>query len=261
MFNKKAADFSGFFVTGGRRGTIQYMEELTPQVNLKSAPVITRVGGEQTPVIVIDDFLLNVSDVVNHACRNVDFEIDRISKYPGVRAALPKQHVIAVLNPLLPMLYSVYGIPKERRPRPKNQVYSLVSFAAEDLQPKQRVPHADSSNPYYFPITHYLNDGKHGGTGIFRHIPTGFENITTGRLDEYVRSADGFIAKHGDSLTGYITASNEHYELVHVVDYKPNRVVIYPGSLLHSGMIEPATDISPDPETGRLTANIFVNFE
>jgi hypothetical protein len=55
--------------------------------------------------------------------------------------------------------------------------------------------------------------------------------------------------------------SDAHFTLYHAVDYRANRLVIYPGSLLHSGLIDPAHDIDDDPETGRLTANIFVDFE
>jgi hypothetical protein len=29
---------------------------------------------------------------------------------------------------------------------------------------------------------------------------------------------------------------------------------------LHSGLVDPAVDINPDPRAGRLTANIFVDF-
>ena len=38
----------------------------------------------------------------------------------------------------------------------------------------------------------------------------------------------------------------------------PDRLVIYQGSLLHSGIIPPGMSFSADPREGRLTANIFV---
>jgi hypothetical protein len=37
-----------------------------------------------------------------------------------------------------------------------------------------------------------------------------------------------------------------------------DRIVIYQGSLLHSGIIPPGMNFSADPREGRLTANIFV---
>jgi hypothetical protein len=35
-------------------------------------------------------------------------------------------------------------------------------------------------------------------------------------------------------------------------------LIIYQGSLLHSGIIPPGMPFSSDPEVGRLTANLFV---
>jgi hypothetical protein len=57
-----------------------------------------------------------------------------------------------------------------------------------------------------------------------------------------------------------VKGSNDEYELYHRIEYRPNRLVVYPGCLLHSGLVNPAVDINPDPRTGRLTANIFVDF-
>ena len=49
-------------------------------------------------------------------------------------------------------------------------------------------------------------------------------------------------------------------ELIGEVEYRPNRMVIYPGNLLHSGLIQPDRDINDDPASGRLTANLFLYF-
>ena len=38
----------------------------------------------------------------------------------------------------------------------------------------------------------------------------------------------------------------------------PDRLIIYQGSLLHSGIIPAGMNFSPDPREGRLTANFFV---
>ena len=43
-----------------------------------------------------------------------------------------------------------------------------------------------------------------------------------------------------------------------MVEAKADRVVIYQGSLLHSGIIPPDMPLSDDPRVGRLTANLFV---
>lgn len=136
-----------------------------------------------------------------------------------------------------------------------------MSTPPDELRPLQRVPHFDCNRAYYFAITHFLHDGTHGGTGLYRHNPTGFENITEDRLEEYIRGGEEYLQAHGDPRPEYFSKSDDHFELFESIDYKPNRLVVYPGTLLHSGLIDPATDIDPDPKTGRLTANIFVEFQ
>jgi hypothetical protein len=49
--------------------------------------------------------------------------------------------------------------------------------------------------------------------------------------------------------------------LYHQIEYRPNRLVIYPGNLLHSTIVNPQTDIDANPSSGRLTTNIFINFQ
>ena len=72
-----------------------------------------------------------------------------------------------------------------------------------------------------FAILHYLNEGDFGGTGFYRHIPSGFENITGDRKPIYLQSAQQFMDTNGQSEQRYFTESTDHYELIHKVDYKP----------------------------------------
>ena len=65
---------------------------------------------------------------------------------------------------------------------------------------------------------------------------------------------------HGLPAAGYITSSTDHYEIIDEFEYRTNRLVIYPGNLLHSGLVRPDRDINPDPSRGRLTANLFIDF-
>jgi hypothetical protein len=58
--------------------------------------------------------------------------------------------------------------------------------------------------------------------------------------------------------SGYILGSNPHYEQIGAVEAVPDRLIIYQGSLLHSGIIPSGMNRSSDPREGRLTANFFV---
>lgn len=237
------------------------MQEATFQVNRHSKLQVKTVGEEQTPVIIIDDFALDTSSIIDYACDAASFSEDATAAYPGVRAPLARRHVISELDALYPLLCRVFAVPGGLNMRPINAVFSLITTREEDLRILQRVPHIDSSKPYYIAITHYLGRGEFGGTGLYRHRPTGFETITEGRLDAYIKAGDAFLAEHGDPEQQYFGTSDDHYELFDRIEYKPNRLVAYPGYLLHSGLVDSARDINPDPRTGRLTANVFVDFE
>ena len=237
------------------------MQEANFRVNPQSSPQVYAVGKERALVIVIDDFAVDTGAVIDHACQTVEFGADGATAYPGVRAPLTRSHVVAELNVLYPLLRKVYSIPEHLVMRPANTVYSLVATPERELKIHQRVPHYDSNRPYYFAITHYLSAGEFGGTGLYRHRPTGFESVVGARLDRYIETRDAFFAEHGEPPQRYFGDSDAHYELYDRIDYMPNRLVAYSGSLLHSGLVDPARDVNPDPRTGRLTSNIFVDFQ
>ncbi|QJR80664.1 hypothetical protein CA267_007655 [Alteromonas pelagimontana] len=220
---------------------------------------IIRVGKEQTPVMVIDDFLLDTKDVIANACEFGQFT--RASTYyPGNRANLPRSYVIKVLQSIYLQICELYKIPEALNLKPQATTYSLITHQPEELHVLQRIPHFDSTNPYYFAVLHYLSDRCHGDTGFFRHRPTGFESITASRESVYLDSTKEHFMKFGEPLPAYCTETNDHYELYDKIEYKPNRLAIYPGNLLHSTLVNTDTDIDDNPATGRLTANIFIDF-
>ncbi|MEP1384453.1 MAG: DUF6445 family protein [Paraglaciecola sp.] len=232
------------------------------QVNSSSTPVIRKIGVEQTPIIVIDDFAIDLDEIKSMAYHSQEFtQVERgQSMYPGVRVKLPKEYVVDVLTPLQSLIRQTYTIPPILRMKPMLYVYSLVSTQPKDLTLLQRMPHFDTFRPYYFAALHYLNDAPFGATAFFRHKPTGFEKITPDREQTYYQSAKQFVHENGEPPQEYFVNSNDHFECYDKVEYKPNRLVLYPGCLLHSILIDKDTDIDPNPKTGRLTANVFLEF-
>jgi len=237
------------------------MTDLGFQLNSDSSLRVFYAGKEKTAVAVIEDFAADTQGLIDHACDSVEFDTDTTSAYPGVRAKPTRDYVVQVMSACVPLLYRLYSVPTTMRARLKRAYYSLVATAPEELRTLQRIPHFDGSAEYYFAVTHYLSPGQFGGTGLFRHKPTGFENITTARLDDYIKAGDEFIEKHGEPAAEYINASNDHFELYEQIEYRPNRVVVYPGSMLHSILIDPDRDLSADPASGRLTGNFFIEFQ
>ena len=108
---------------------------------------------------------------------------------------------------------------------------------------------------------HYLNPGQFGGTGFYRHKTSGFENIEQANFPAYQLARTAFEVQHGQPEKAYITQSTDEYELLGKIAYKQNRLLVYPGTLLHSGLIKVPDDLSDNPDSGRLTANIFVEFK
>ncbi len=232
---------------------------LTPiRINPAATPTVTRAGNEQAAIIVTDDFLMDPSQLICIA-QNADFAKDATSAYPGVRAPLPDDYVVSVIDAIEPLLRDVYSIPDGPAPRHAG-FFSLVATPPERLKVIQRLPHTDSRKPFFFAITHYLNPGDFAGTGLFRHRPTGFESVSEDRFNDFRLAGETFLRVYGEPPAAYINATTDHFELYHTIDYRANRLVAYRGRLLHSGLIEPTRDISANPETGRLTANLFLEF-
>lgn len=229
-------------------------------VNPRASLAIRQVGEANTPVIVIDDFAVDTHPLVSHAAEEAAFGEDGTSMYPGLRASLPRDYVIMVLQQLQVLLRQVYRVPNELKMRPVNTVYSLITTPEADLTPLQCSPHFDSNQPYYLAVLHYLGKGDFCDTGLFRHRETGLERIVGQDVERYVRAREAHLNAYGPPERAYVKGSNEQFELYDRVEYRPNRLAIYPGCLLHSGLVDTAVDIDPNPITGRLTANIFVNF-
>ena len=121
----------------------------------------------------------------------------------------------------------------------------------------QRAPHFDSTDPKYFALLHYLRVPDGSGTAFFRQRSTGIEFVTEANADRFVSTARAEMPKlPADS--GYIHGSNRFFEEIGSVEAIPDRLIIYQGSLLHSGIIPPGMTLSADPRLGRLTANLFV---
>ncbi|MBV8125654.1 MAG: hypothetical protein JO370_16450, partial [Paucibacter sp.] len=54
--------------------------------------------------------------------------------------------------------------------------------------------------------------------------------------------------------------SDEQFSCLGVMPARFNRLVVYPGSLLHSACVNPARSICGDPRQGRLTVSTFFDF-
>lgn len=135
--------------------------------------------------------------------------------------------------------------------------FSIVSTPPADLTPAQRGPHFDTTDQKHLALLHYLRVPPGSGTAFYRQRSTGIERVTEDNLTTFIRTAQADAALLSED-SGYIHGSDAFFEEIGSVEGIPDRLVIYQGSLLHSGIIPGPMCFSPDPRKGRLTGNLFV---
>ncbi len=218
------------------------------------APHVRVIGESRQPVLVIDNLTGNVGPIVELAAALAPFDRSADTYYPGARRHLKPADGAAfayaetVLDAAGPFLGEVFGFEWFDWIEAS---FSMVSAAPDMLVGGQRVPHFDSTDPGYLAILHYLSDTE--GTAFYRQRATGVEMVTPENVDAVLAQAR--IA--GAEAQGYCFGSTPHYEQIGLVEGVADRLVLYRGALLHSGIIPPGAALNADPRQGRLTANLF----
>ena len=222
-------------------------------------PELRRVGNCQAPVVVIDDFSGDGDGLVAIAQALAPYD-DAGNYYPGLRRIITEADEAANLYvertceaaaQFVAGAFDVEGFDLVEAS------FSMVTADPAELRPAQRAPHFDSTDPKYFALLHYLRVPEGSGTAFYRQRSTRIERVTEVNVSTFVRTADAEAAMlPADS--GYIAGSNDFFEQIGAVEAVPDRLIIYQGSLLHSGIIPAAMNFSPDPRIGRLTANFFL---
>lgn len=218
------------------------------------------IGGQA--IVFIDDFLQDPQALVEVACSS---RFDPASPpaekkgYPGLRAPAPVAYTQAITALLDPLIKVNFGVPEHLPVKVGLSAFSLTTTAPDELGPLQRTPHFDASTPHYMAALLFLCDEKHGGTGFYRHNATGLQRITADNRERYLDAWHEEVnrrlppARHFDR-------SDEQFTFLGMMPARFNRMVVYPGSLLHSACIDPARSLSSDPRQGRLTVNTFYDF-
>jgi Family of unknown function (DUF6445) len=219
-----------------------------------AAPRVGTFSSQNHKLVTIDNLLETPERVISDAFLQ-DFA--KISpQYPGVRSALDPAVCaawLAQLSPLLDQWFGPYGRAWEMQ-----AWYSLVTTPPAALEPIQRLPHVDGTDPTQVAMMLYLNRADtHGGTAFFRHIATGLEALTASDFPHYAKALQADVARTGLPPAAYTTDGAPHFERTHVVPGHFNSAVFYRGNILHSGMIDNNAPLSPDPRAGRLTINAF----
>lgn len=216
--------------------------------------VARRIGEEQQPIAIIDDFAPDPDALRAFACR-AGFGPAR-EHYPGIRAALPDLYLDDRQPLIATVLRGVFGCATSARMLDAS--FSIVTRAPEELTLEQRLPHIDAVETGRIAMVHYLSPDSVDGTAFFRHRATGFETIDIARAAIYYPHLDAELRNGAIPDPSYVADSTGLFERIHLVEARYNRAVLYRSAALHSGAIRDATVLSADPATGRLTITAFL---
>ena len=223
-------------------------------------PQLLRVGRTQSPVVVIDDFSGAVEEIGRLADELAPYPAIEGNYFPGVRRIISStdadaySYVISTCQKAAPFVGGAFGGESFDLDEAS---FSVVTLQPDQLKPIQRAPHFDEPDQNVYALLHYLRVPNGSGTAFYRHRASGIERVTPQNLSLYVAAAERELPSMAAS-PGYIGGSDDLYEEIGRIEAVPDRVIIYHGSLLHSGIIPEDMSFSADPREGRLTANFFL---
>lgn len=218
-------------------------------------PELLHFGEGRHPVVTIDDFTGDAAGWRDLAAAMAPFPANRGTYYPGLRRRVGEadgdafERVRALLADAAPYIGGGFDLAGFDLIEAS---FSMVTTRPDALGLPQRVPHFDSPDPDYLALLLYLSDTP--GTAFYRQRSTGIERVTRDNLSTFVEAARPESAE----MRGYIRASTPQFEQIGAVAGLSDRLVIYRGALLHSGIIPEDMNFSIDPRRGRLTLNLFV---
>lgn len=226
------------------------------EVNPDCRVSVHRVGPSKRKVLLADDFY-RYPDRVSELALNLFYTESRslVGSYPGSRAM-----VTLDTFPLLKSLGRLWGEPLQ----PYHTDYHPVIFSAiitkdYELTPWQRQPHIDQGVTAMV----YLNPDEFcsGGTGLYRHRPTGLDRIPIdvtpplvqlaqrqGISAQALKTEEGYAEFMNTAIfnpdyavkeNAYINDGNQYWEMLFLIEMKPNRLVIFDGRMPHSQHIAP----------------------
>ncbi|MGB3626384.1 MAG: DUF6445 family protein [Henriciella sp.] len=214
---------------------------------------VYRIGRGAHPVLVIEQAVPGAETLIGAASQ---LNFSRCGPfYPGIRAPAPPAYTDVIGRAYGELICKVFGWQNEGM-QPMEADFSLVTTPPGELVRYQRLPHIDGTSPDTIAVLHYLCGPEKGGTGFFRHKATGLEALSDETHQTYTDALETELSELGEPPQTYPGAS-AHYDEVARFDCVFNRMLIYRGNLLHSGLIPDDMPLSDDPARGRLTLNSF----
>ncbi|MFM5916530.1 MAG: DUF6445 family protein [Novosphingobium sp.] len=223
---------------------------------------LDRLGRTESPVVTLDGLSADWAGLIQAAAALAPLPPAAGIYYPGLRRILCEadaaawgrcRHLLELAAPYVAGGFDCDGFDLVEAN------FSLVTTAPQQLVPAQRHPHFDSTDPDWIALIAYLFGGEEdsGGTAFFRHQATGIEVVDDASCARFVSAAQ----VEAPVMQGYFSPGDPFYEPIGAIAARFGRVGIWRGHLLHSGVIGPQHNFSPDPRAGRLTLNLFLKLK
>jgi Family of unknown function (DUF6445) len=231
------------------------MRHPNPMTSLPEPNVSVRqMGREGEPLVVIDGFS-GMVDTLLEAAYGAQYQHAGAS-YPGIRSWADPSYLDRRRDLMMQVMQQVFGF--KQGVRLDASTFSLVTLREDQLSPLQRIPHYDHAGGEVIAVMHYLLGPETGGTAFYRHRRTGFETVTPAREAAYNAALAQDEREHGMPPARFCYGDTDWFETIDEVEAAPDRLVLYRGRQLHSGVIPDPTVLSSDPKEGRVTINMFL---
>lgn len=216
------------------------------------------VGREKEPLLIVDSFISGAQTLKDYAIGINHFPVAD-SFYPGIRMPVPMLYSVAMAKNLAYFIDGLFGLDVTQIKSGVSR-FSIVTTPPDELSLFQRIPHIDSPSKNGLAAIHYLADFPTAGTALYRHKETGFEYVDQARNDLFLKHIHQQFKTPADYPTGYICGDTPEFEVIAASEARFNRMIMYRGSSLHSGIIPPDYKFDPKPASGRLTIASFFEF-
>jgi hypothetical protein len=184
---------------------------------------------------------------------------DRGNLYPGLRAPVQPSLSTALRAWLTRILQRSGMLKSDQVLCRDSSFFSVVTTAAKDLLPIQRIPHYDSTDPGLFAAVIYLCDTRFSGTSFYRHRKTGYEEITGENQGNYRLALDHEMRTHGPPPKEYVSGDSSLFEVVFSNELTFNSAIVYPARALHAANIKKQFEPPQEKSEWRLTVTALLH--
>jgi len=196
------------------------------------------IGPEEVKVVVIENFYLNPDLVRELALTIPPTENSKIlAGSPGTRV-FGHYNFVSMFPIFQHIFRNVYPeVTKEVTDEEmKSSICNTpfcVNISQSDKMPPV-VPHIDDEDRMLFAGALYLNkpDECSGGTSFY--MLDGKQQVTNTYVGDWLKKNN-----HTNFYTHYLTDSEDDWDLLSVAEMKYNRLIIYPGNVLHTAYVKP----------------------